>query len=179
MSRIGKLPITIPENVTIDLKKGNTLTVKGPNGELVRTFSDKMTIKIEDGRVVVERHDELKLSRALHGLSRSLLFNMIEGVTKGYEKKLEIVGVGYKVEMKGKKLLLTIGYSHPIVFSASDNINITAPSPTEIIISGIDKELVGLVAAKIRSFRKPEPYKGKGIKYSGEYIRRKAGKAAG
>lgn len=179
MSRIGKLPVTIPENVTVDLKEGSTLTVKGPKGTLVKTFSDKMNIKVEDGRVLVERNDEQKLSRALHGLTRSLVFNMVEGVTKGYEKKLEIVGVGYKAEIKGKVLLLTIGYSHPIVFNPSDDISISTPSPTEIIISGIDKELVGLVAAKIRSFRKPEPYKGKGIKYSGEYIRRKAGKTAG
>jgi len=179
VSRIGKLPVIIPGDVTVNYKERNVLTVKGPKGELVRTFSDKMNIKVEEGQVVVERNDEQKISRALHGLSRSLLFNMIEGVTKGYEKKLEIVGIGYKAEMKGTKLLLTIGYSHPIIFSASDKINIVTPSPTEIIISGIDKELVGLVAAKIRSFRKPEPYKGKGIKYSGEYIRRKAGKAAG
>lgn len=179
MSRIGKLPVIIPENVTVDYKEGNVLTVKGPKGQLIRTFSDKMKIKVEEGQIVVERNDDLKLSRSLHGLTRSLLFNMVEGVTKGYEKKLEIVGVGYKAEMKGKKLLLTIGYSHPIIFAASDEINIATPSPTEVTISGIDKELVGLVAAKIRSFRKPEPYKGKGIKYSGEYIRRKAGKAAG
>lgn len=179
MSRIGKMPVTVPGNVTVDLKDGKTLTVKGPKGELVKTFSDKMNIKIEDGQVIVEKSDDLKLSRALHGLTRSLIFNMIQGVTEGYEKKLEIVGVGYKAEMKGNKLLLTIGYSHPIIFQTSDDITISTPSPTELIITGIDKELVGLVAAKIRSFRKPEPYKGKGIKYSGEYIRRKAGKTAG
>lgn len=179
MSRIGKLPVTIPANVTVDLTNENLLTVKGPKGELKKTFSDKMKLSVENNQLQVERYDELKFSRSLHGLTRSLIHNMVEGVTNGYTKKLEIVGVGYKAEMKGKKLLLTIGYSHPIILGVSDGIKIETPSPTEIIISGIDKELVGMVAAKIRSFRKPEPYKGKGIKYSGEYIRRKAGKTAG
>lgn len=179
MSRIGKLPVEIPENVTIDLAAGNEVTVKGPKGELKKTFSPDMKLSIDNGKLVVERPNETKFNRALHGLTRSLINNMVEGVSKGFSKKLEIVGVGYKAEMKGKNLLLTIGYSHPIILQPSDDIKIEVPSPTEVIVSGIDKELVGLVAAKIRSFRKPEPYKGKGIKYSGEYIRRKAGKAAG
>jgi len=179
VSRIGKLPVDIPGNVTVDLQDNNFLVVKGPKGELKKGFSDKINIALENNQVQIERQDDNKFSRSLHGLTRSLIFNMVEGVTTGYSKKLEIVGVGYKAEMKGKKLILTIGYSHPIVFGFSDEIKVETPTPNEINISGTDKELVGLVAAKIRSFRKPEPYKGKGIKYSGEYIRRKAGKAAG
>ena len=179
MSRIGKLPIQIPQNVTVELKENNSVAVKGPKGELSRQFSDKMELKIEDGQVIINRKDDSKSSRALHGLSRALMVNMVTGVSQGYTKKLEIVGVGYKAEMKGKKLLLTIGYSHPIIMSVPDSIQLSTPSPTEIFVSGYDKELVGMVAAKIRSFRKPEPYKGKGIKYAGEYIRRKAGKTAG
>ena len=179
MSRIGKLPIDIPDNVTVDLSKENLMIVKGPKGELSKTFSNQMDITVEDKRILVARHNDEKLARSLHGLTRALISNMVEGVKTGFSKKLEIVGVGYKAELKGKKLLLNIGYSHPIIVSVSDDISLSTPSPTEIIISGIDKELVGLVSAKIRSFRKPEPYKGKGIKYSGEYIRRKAGKTAG
>ncbi|HID38953.1 MAG TPA: 50S ribosomal protein L6 [Calditrichaeota bacterium] len=179
MSRIGKLPVNIPQNVTVELKENNTVIVKGPKGELSRQFTDKVELKIEDGQVVLNRKDDSKASRALHGLSRALMANMVTGVSEGYTKKLEIVGVGYKAEMKGKKLLLTIGYSHPIIMSVPDSIQLNTPSPTEILISGYDKELVGMVAAKIRSFRKPEPYKGKGIRYAGEYIRRKAGKTAG
>ncbi len=179
MSRIGKLPVKIPQNVTVELKENNSVTVKGPKGELSRQFTDKVELKIEDGQVVIGRKDDSKPSRSLHGLSRALMANMVTGVSEGYTKKLEIVGVGYKAEMKGKKLLLTIGYSHPIIMSVPDSIQLSTPSPTEILVSGYDKELVGMVAAKIRSFRKPEPYKGKGIKYAGEYIRRKAGKTAG
>jgi len=179
VSRIGKLPVNIPQNVTVELKENNTVIVKGPKGELSRQFTDKVELKIEDGQVVLNRKDDSKASRALHGLSRALMANMVTGVSEGYTKKLEIVGVGYKAEMKGKKLLLTIGYSHPIIMSVPDSIQLNTPSPTEILISGYDKELVGMVAAKIRSFRKPEPYKGKGIRYAGEYIRRKAGKTAG
>ena len=179
MSRIGKLPVNIPQNVTVELKENNAVTVKGSKGELYRQFPDKVEMKVEDGQVVINRKDDSKTSRALHGLSRALLANMVTGVSEGFTRKLEIVGVGYKAEMKGKKLLLTIGYSHPILMSVPDGIQLSTPSPTEILVSGIDKELVGMVAAKIRSFRKPEPYKGKGIKYAGEYIRRKAGKTAG
>ncbi len=179
MSRIGKLPINLPENVTVSVAEGNVVTVKGPKGELVQTFTDKVGIKVDGNVVQVERFDEQKSSRSIHGLTRALIANMVEGVSNGFTKKLEIVGVGFKAEMKGKKLLLTLGYSHPIIMSVPDSITLSTPSPTEITVTGIDKALVGLVAAKIRSFRKPEPYKGKGIKYSGEQIRRKAGKAAG
>ncbi len=178
MSRVGKRPIAIPDGVSVNAK-GNTLTVKGSKGELERRFHPSMKIKVADNEVVLERPDDSKESKALHGLSRSLIQNMITGVSESYKKTLEIVGVGYRVEMKGKNLLLNIGYSHPIYFAPPDEIKIEAPTPTQIIVSGKDKELVGLVAAKIRSFRKPEPYKGKGIKYTDEHIIRKAGKTAG
>ncbi len=179
MSRIGKLPVPIPANVTVDLQENNFMVVKGPKGQLQRQLHPKMHIEIKDNQVVVNRPDDSKFSRSLHGLTRQLVANMIEGVSNGFSKKLQIIGVGYRAEMKGKKLVLSLGYSHPIIFGAPDSIKITTPSPTEIVVSGIDKELVGLVAAKIRSFRKPEPYKGKGIRYENEYVRRKAGKAAG
>ncbi len=179
MSRIGKLPIAIPDKVTVELAEGNTLTVKGPKGELTRTFAPQMEIKIEENQIIVNRPNDEKANRALHGLTRALIANMITGVSQGFSKKLEIVGIGYKAEMKGKKLVLQLGYSHPIVVSVPDKISIKTNSPTEIEVSGIDNELVGMVAAKIRSFRKPEPYKGKGVRYAGEYIRRKAGKTAG
>jgi len=179
VSRIGKLPIPFKSNITVDLKENNTITIKGPKGELSRQFSDRVQIEVEDNQILVSRKDDDKTSRALHGLTRALLANMVQGVSEGFVKKLELVGVGYKAEMKGKKLLLNIGYSHPIVFGVPGSLTITAPATNEIYIAGIDKELVGAAAAKIRSFRKPEPYKGKGIKYAGEYIRRKAGKTAG
>ncbi len=178
MSRIGKLPIPVPANVQISLD-GTLLTVKGPKGELNRNFHEKMSVELKDQTLVVSRDSDSKESRSLHGLTRALLNNMVVGVTTGYVKKLNIVGVGYKAEMKGKNLLLTVGYSHPILIAVPDEIKISTPSPTEIVVEGIDKELVGKVAAKIRSYRKPEPYKGKGIKYEGEYVRRKAGKTAG
>ncbi|MBN2423939.1 MAG: 50S ribosomal protein L6 [Calditrichaceae bacterium] len=179
MSRIGKLPVSIPANVTINLDPNNLVTVKGPKGELKKQFSNQIDIKIEDNTVKVNRKNDLKYSRALHGLTRALLSNLIEGVSEGYNKKLEIVGVGYKAEMRGRKLVLNLGFSHPIILSVPAQISISTPTPNQIIIQGIDKELVGMVAAKIRSFRKPEPYKGKGVKYENEYIKRKAGKAAG
>jgi large subunit ribosomal protein L6 len=179
VSRIGKLPIPISENVNIQISDDNTVTVKGPKGELKQKFSDRIKIKVDAGEITINRQSDEKVDRSLHGLSRALLANMVTGVTEGFIKKLEIVGVGYKAEMKGKKLLLNLGYSHPIIFGVQDQIKLETPTPTEILVSGIDKELVGAVSAKIRSFRKPEPYKGKGIKYAGEYIRRKAGKAAG
>jgi large subunit ribosomal protein L6 len=179
VSRIGKLPIPIGANITVDLKDENELFVKGPKGELQQKFSDKMEISLEDNQVVVKRKADDKFSRSLHGLTRALIANMVNGVNEGFTKKLEIVGVGYKAEMKGKKLLLNVGYSHPIVLGVPDSIKLETPTPNEILVSGVDREIVGAVAAKIRSFRKPEPYKGKGIKYEGEYIRRKAGKAAG
>jgi large subunit ribosomal protein L6 len=178
LSRIGKKPVEIPKGVTINLD-GNNIKVKGPKGELNRTIHPSIKAEIVEGELLVTRPNDLKESRALHGLTRALIQNMVVGVTESYKKSLEIVGVGYKAELKGKNLLLNIGYSHPIYFLPPEEIKLEVPNPTQIIISGNDKELVGLVAAKIRSFRKPEPYKGKGIKYSDEHIIRKAGKTAG
>ena len=178
MSRIGKKPVEIPKGVTVSLD-GQLIKVKGPKGELHRKIHPLIKTEVAEGEVKFVRPDDLKESRALHGLTRALVQNMVVGVTESYKKTLDIVGVGYKAELKGKNLLLTIGYSHPIYFVPPDEIKIEVPAPTQIIISGNDKELVGLVAAKIRSFRKPEPYKGKGIKYSDERIIRKAGKTAG
>lgn len=178
MSRIGKKPVEIPNGVNVSTE-GQLVKVKGPKGELFKNIHPAIKAEVVDGEVKLTRSNDLKESRALHGLSRALIQNMIIGVTESYKKSLEIVGVGYKAELKGKNLLLTIGYSHPIYFVPPDSIKLEVPSPTQIIISGNDKELVGLVAAKIRSFRKPEPYKGKGIKYSDEHIIRKAGKTAG
>lgn len=178
MSRIGKKPVEIPKGVTINLD-GNNIKVKGPKGELNRTIHPSIKAEIVEGELLVTRPNDLKESRALHGLTRALIQNMVVGVTESYKKSLEIVGVGYKAELKGKNLLLNIGYSHPIYFLPPEEIKLEVPTPTQITISGNDKELVGLVAAKIRSFRKPEPYKGKGIKYSDEHIIRKAGKTAG
>lgn len=178
MSRIGKKPIEIPKGVTINLD-GHLVKVKGPKGELFRTIHPAIKTEMIEGELVVTRPNDLKETRALHGLTRALIQNMIVGVTESYKKTLDIVGVGYKAELKGKNLLLNIGYSHPIYFVPPEEIKLEVPTPTQIIISGNDKELVGLVAAKIRSFRKPEPYKGKGIKYSDEHIIRKAGKTAG
>lgn len=178
MSRIGKLPVPITAGVNVDFKN-NTLTVKGQKGELQREISDKVKITIEENQLVVDRKNDDKAGRSLHGLTRALIANMVQGVSEGFTKKLEIVGVGYKAELNGKRLILNLGYSHPIVVTVPDEIKFEVPTANEISISGIDKELVGAVAAKIRSFRKPEPYKGKGVKYAGEHIRRKAGKAAG
>jgi len=178
LSRIGKKPVEIPKGVTINLD-GQLVKVKGPKGELHRTIHPAIKAEIVESEIKFSRPDDLKESRSLHGLTRALVQNMIIGVTDSYKKSLEIVGVGYKAELKGKNLLLNIGYSHPIYFVPPDEVKLEVPAPTQINISGNDKELVGLVAAKIRSFRKPEPYKGKGIKYSDERIIRKAGKTAG
>jgi large subunit ribosomal protein L6 len=178
VSRVGKKPVSIPKGVSVT-SSGNVIKIKGPKGELERSIHPNMKIQVADIEVSVSRPDDTKINKSLHGLTRSLIQNMITGVSESYKKTLEIVGVGYKAELKGSNLLLTIGYSHPIYFVPPDDIKIELTSPTQIIISGIDKELVGLVAAKIRSFRKPEPYKGKGIKYSDEHIIRKAGKTAG
>ena len=175
MSRIGKLPIPIPEKVEINLKD-NHLTCKGPRGELSRQLNSEMEVKVENNEIIVNRPSDSKEHRSLHGLTRSLISNMVEGVSTGFSRKLEIIGVGYKAEMKGKNLQLTLGYSHPIVMSFPETVQTSVPNPNEIIVDGADKELVGMIAAKIRSFRKPEPYKGKGVRYSGEYVRRKAGK---
>jgi large subunit ribosomal protein L6 len=177
VSRVGKKPINIKD--VEFTKKGNTLTVKGKFGQLEKTFHSNIDINVEGEEVLVTRPNDLRENRALHGLTRALINNMVEGVSAGFSKTLDIVGVGYKAEQKDKNLLLTIGYSHPIYFVPPDEIKIEAVTPTQIKISGCDKELVGQIAAKIRSFRKPEPYKGKGIKYSNETIIRKAGKTAG
>lgn len=177
MSRIGKKPINIKD---VDVKQNNqTILVKGKLGQIERTFHPNISIEVEDEEIIVTRPNDQRENRALHGLTRALLQNMVTGVSQGYSKELIIVGVGYKAELKGKNLLLNVGYSHPIYFVPPEEITLEVPQPTQIKISGIDKELVGLVAAKIRSFRKPEPYKGKGIKYSDETIIRKAGKTAG
>jgi large subunit ribosomal protein L6 len=178
VSRIGKKPIVIPKNVTVTLN-GNVVKVKGPKGELQRAIHPNIKIEMKESEIEFKRSNDLKFNRALHGLSRALIQNMILGVSEEFKKTLDIVGVGYKVELKGSNLLLNIGYSHPIYFMPPTGIKLESPTPTQIIISGIDKQLVGQVAAKIRSIRKPEPYKGKGIKYSNEQILRKAGKTAG
>jgi large subunit ribosomal protein L6 len=177
VSRIGRKPVTIPKGVSVKSTDG-AVVVKGPKGELSAKVHPNITVKLEGERALLSRLSDAKKDRALHGLWRALLQNMVIGVTEGYSRKLEIVGVGYRAELKGKKLQLQIGYSHPILFNPPEGIKIEVPTQTNITISGADKQLVGLVAAKIRSFRQPEPYKGKGIKYEGEYIRRKAGKAA-
>ena len=177
MSRVGKKPVNI-KDITFT-QEGRRLMVKGKLGELSMTVPINIGVEIQEEEVFITRPNDQKENRALHGLTRALLQNMVTGVTEGYSKTLNIVGVGYKAELKGKNLLLAIGYSHPIYFAPPDEITIEVPAPTQIIIKGIDKELVGLVAAKIRSFRKPEPYKGKGIKYSDEIIIKKAGKTAG
>ena len=178
MSRIGKKPIPVPKGVTINID-GNTVKVKGPKGELQRTFHPEMTVSMDKEEVTVGRPSDEPNHRALHGLSRTLLANMVEGVTKGYAKQLEIVGVGYKAETRPYGLQLALGYSHPIEYKAPKGVKLTANTPTAVTIEGADKEAVGQVAAEIRNLRPPEPYKGKGIKYAGEVIRRKAGKAGG
>jgi len=177
VSRIGRKPISIPQGIKVQ-KTDRRITVAGPKGELQAEFHPDITVDIKDNIITVARPSDVKEHRALHGLWRALIQNMILGVGNGYTRKLELVGVGYRVEMKGRKLQLAVGYSHPILFVPPEGVKVETPSQTNIVISGIDKQLVGQVAAKIRSFRPPEPYKGKGIKYEGEYIRRKAGKAA-
>ena len=178
MSRIGKRPVAVPNGVTVTVN-GSAITVKGPKGELSRNLHRDMLVKLDNGTVVVERPSDEQGHRALHGLTRSLIANMVEGVTQGYKKQLEIIGVGYKAEVKPFGLQLALGYSHPVEYRAPVGIKLTAPQPTVVVIEGSDKEKVGQVAAEIRQLRKPEPYKGKGVKYQGEQIRRKAGKAGG
>ena len=177
MSRVGKKPIPLAKGVKIT-KDGAALTVAGPKGELHASVHPAITVEVGSEAVTVTRPSDEKVHRALHGLWRALIRNMVVGVTEGYSRKLELVGVGYRAELKGKKLQLLVGYSHPILLQPPDGVKLETPTQTSIIVSGIDRQLVGQVAAKIRSFRPPEPYKGKGIKYDGEYIRRKAGKAA-
>ena len=176
MSRIGREPITVPAGVTVTVANGNVVTVKGPLGELTQTFASQLTITQDGDKILVTRPNDEKENRALHGLTRTLLNNMVVGVTKGFEKKLEIVGVGYRVEKQAGKIVLGLGYSHPVVFEETNGVTFTCPDQTTILVKGIDKQAVGQMAAVIRSKRPPEPYLGKGIKYSGEYIRRKAGK---
>jgi len=178
MSRIGKKPVPVPNGVTVSID-GSKITVKGPRGELMRALHPEVGVSMENGEVVVTRPSDESRHKALHGLSRTLVANMIEGVTKGYVKQLEITGVGYKAEVKPYGLLFSLGYSHQIEFKAPGGIKLTAPVPTQVVVEGANKEIVGQVAAEIRSLRKPEPYKGKGVKYAGEVVRRKAGKAGG
>lgn len=178
MSRIGKKPIEIPNGVTVKID-GNVVKVKGTKGQLETTIHGNMKVAVNDNLIEVTRPNDLKLNRSLHGLTRALIQNMVLGVNGEFKKTLDIVGVGFKVEQKGSNLLFNIGYSHPIYFLPPDGVKLEAPTQTQVVVSGIDKQLVGQVAAKIRSIRKPEPYKGKGIKYSDEQIVRKAGKTAG
>jgi large subunit ribosomal protein L6 len=178
MSRIGKLPIAIPKGVTVAIS-GNTVKVKGPRGELTRLFADGITVGQEGETLKVARASDETNHKSLHGLSRTLLANMVEGVTKGYSKTLEITGVGYKAEPRPYGLQLALGFSHTIQYKAPAGVKLSAPQPTTVVIEGADKEKVGQVAAELRNLRPPEPYKGKGIKYQGEVIRRKAGKAGG
>ena len=176
MSRIGRAPITVPAGVTVTIGAENNVTVKGPKGELSAAFCPRLTIALADGVLTVTRPTDEKEDRAAHGLTRTLLSNMVVGVTAGFQKKLEIVGVGYRVEKQGTKLNLGLGYSHPVIFEEGNGVKFDVPDNTTIIVKGIDKQAVGQIAAVIRSKRPPEPYLGKGIKYSGERIRRKAGK---
>ena len=178
MSRIGKRPIAVPKNVTVTIE-GQRVKVKGPKGELERELHREMGLSMENGEIVVARPSDESNHKALHGLTRTLIANMVEGVTTGFRKQLDIVGVGYKAEVRPYGLQMALGYSHPIEVRAPKGIKLTAPAPTSVIIEGADKEVVGQIAAEIRSLRPPEPYKGKGIKYQGEQIRRKAGKAGG
>ncbi|MFZ0369451.1 MAG: 50S ribosomal protein L6 [Halobacillus sp.] len=177
MSRVGLKTLEIPEGVEV-IQDNNTITVKGPKGELTRTFHKDMTVKIEDNVLTVERPSDHKEHRALHGTTRSLIANMVEGVSKGYEKSLEIIGVGYRAQKQGEKVVINAGYSHPVEVPNREGIEIEIPTNTKLTIKGIDKELVGAVAAKIRAIRPPEPYKGKGIRYQGERVRSKEGKSA-
>jgi large subunit ribosomal protein L6 len=178
MSRIGKRPIPVPAGVTVAID-GSTVKVKGPKGELSRVLAADIAVVQEGSELLVKRPSDEERHKALHGLTRTLVANMVEGVTKGFTKTLEITGVGYKAEIKPYGALLSLGFSHQIEYKAPEGVKITAPNPTTVVIEGASKEHVGQVAAEIRSFRKPEPYKGKGVKYQGEVIRRKAGKAGG
>jgi large subunit ribosomal protein L6 len=178
MSRIGKKPVSVPKGVTIT-QNGNSITVKGPRGELTRTLPADMHVAVTAEEITVTRPSEEQRHKALHGLTRTLIANMVDGVTTGFTKTLEIIGVGYKAEVRPYGLQMALGYSHPIEVRAPAGIKLTAPNPTTVIVNGANKEIVGQVAAEIRSLRPPEPYKGKGVKYQGEVVRRKAGKAGG
>ncbi|MEW6725593.1 50S ribosomal protein L6 [Desulforudis sp. 1088] len=176
MSRIGKKPINIPQGVSVEIS-GNTVRVKGPKGELTREFPPRMQIALVDGQLVVNRPSDEDEDRAQHGLTRALLAGMVEGAANGFSKTLELVGVGYRAQKQGQNVVISIGYSHPVEFAPPPGIELEVPAPTKIVVKGADREQVGMVAANIRKIRAPEPYKGKGIKYEGERIRRKAGKA--
>ncbi|WP_297519823.1 50S ribosomal protein L6 [uncultured Clostridium sp.] len=176
MSRIGRLPIAIPAGVTVTVTPENVVTVKGPKGELTQTMSTAMSIVVENNEVVVTRPSDNKTHRSLHGLTRSLVNNMVVGVNEGFSKTLELNGVGYRAQLQGKKLVMNLGFSHPVEVEPVDGVEIKVDGTTKLIISGCDKQKVGAVAASIRKWRKPEPYKGKGIKYAGEVVRRKEGK---
>ncbi len=177
MSRIGRSPIPIPEGVTVDIQ-GQRVTVTGPKGELRHTVVEPIRVAEQDGTVVVTRPTDRGPHRALHGLSRSLVANMVDGVTDGFERRLEIQGVGYRAQMRGSALELTVGFSHAVTFEPPDGISFEVPAPTQVVVRGIDKQAVGEIAAQIRAVRPPEPYKGKGIRYAGEVVRRKVGKRA-
>ena len=179
MSRIGKKPVIVPANVTVTIADGNVVTVKGPKGELTYGFHADMILKQEGNVITVERPDEEHLHKSLHGLTRTLISNMVEGVEKGYAKELEVNGVGYRAEKKGNQLVMRLGFSHEVIVEEIPGITVEVPSPNKIIIRGIDKQVVGQFAAEVRGKRPPEPYKGKGIKYSTEVIRRKVGKTGG
>ena len=179
MSRIGKKPVTIPANVTVNVAEGNVVTVKGPKGELTSTFHPNMILNVEGNVLTVSRPNDEAQNRALHGLTRTLIANMVEGVEKGYSKVLEVNGVGYRAEKKGNQLVMRLGYSHEVFMDEIPGITIEVPAPNKIIINGIDKQVVGQFAAEVRGKRPPEPYKGKGIKYTTEVIRRKVGKTGG
>ncbi len=176
MSRIGKKPISLPPGVEVK-RDGSIITVKGPKGTLTQDIPEEISFVLEDGQLLMQRPSDDKKHRSLHGLSRALLANMVEGVTNGFEKKLELVGVGYRAQLQGNKLVISIGFSHPVEIDPPEGIEFEVPAVTKITVKGIDKQLVGNTAAHIRAIRKPEPYKGKGIKYENEVIRRKAGKA--
>lgn len=176
MSRVGRLPIDIPNGVNVTVTPDNVVTAKGPKGELTKAMHKDINIAIENNQVIVTRPSDVADHRALHGLTRALINNMVVGVSEGYQKTLELVGVGYRAQLKGKDLALSLGFSHPVEIKAVSGIEFSVPEATKVVVSGIDKELVGSVAADIRVWRKPEPYKGKGIKYAGEVIRRKEGK---
>ncbi|MCI5726791.1 MAG: 50S ribosomal protein L6 [Clostridium sp.] len=176
MSRIGKLPIAIPNGVTANVTPDNVVTVKGPKGELVKAMHKDIKIAIENNEIVVTRHSDVKEQRALHGLTRALINNMVIGVTEGYQLTLDLVGVGYRAQLQGKKLVMNLGFSHPVEVEPMDGITFETPAATKVVIKGIDKQVVGAQAANIRRWRKPEPYKGKGIKFENEVIRRKEGK---
>ena len=179
MSRIGKKPVIVPANVTVTIADGNVVTVKGPKGELTRAFHPDMILKLDGNVLTVDRPDEEHLHKSLHGLSRTLLNNMVEGVDKGYSKELEVNGVGFRCEKKGTQLVMRLGYSHEVIMDEIPGITVEVPTPNKIIVNGIDKQVVGQFAAEVRGKRPPEPYKGKGIKYSTEVIRRKVGKTGG